>query len=149
MQLTSKFLLSLLLISCVGLTGCYQAKVTTDRPAGDTVVEKKWASSFIGGLVPAKIDVSDQCANGISSAERKFRFVNMLVSGFTFGIYYPQTVKVTCASGGEMTSAVPTQDSDFTVSETASKQRLKATLSKAATKAAMTQNPVEVQVATN
>ena len=146
--MTSKFLLSLLLVACLGLTGCYQAKVTTNRPAGDTVVEKKWASSFIGGLVPAKIDVSDQCQNGISSAERKFRFVNMLVGSFTLGIYYPQTVKVTCASGGTA-SALPADSAEFKLSENASAERVNTTLSKAAVEATLTQSPVEVQVATN
>jgi hypothetical protein len=80
------------------LPGCYQAQVTTDRTAGETVVHKKWASSYLNGLVPAKLDVSNDCPNGIAAAERKFTFLNGLVSTLTLGIYLPHDVKVTCAA---------------------------------------------------
>lgn len=79
------------------LPGCYQAQVTTDRTAGETVVHKKWASSYLNGLVPAKLDVSNDCPNGIAAAERKFTFLNGLVSTLTLGIYLPHDVQVTCA----------------------------------------------------
>ena len=147
MQSTSKFFLSLLLIACVGLTGCYQAKVTTNKSAGNKVVEKKWASSFIYGIVPAEVDVSNQCSNGIASAERKFSFVNMLVNGLTFGLYLPQSVTVTCASGS-MAHAVPAQTPAFTLPSDATEQEVKSTLSSATVESVMTEEPVEVRVAT-
>jgi len=146
MQSTSKFFLSLLLIACVGLTGCYQAKVTTSKSPGDKVVEKKWASSFVYGLVPAKVDVSDECSNGIASAEREFSFVNMLVGNITFGLYLPQSVTVTCASGS-MANAVPAQNPAFTLPADATKQEVKSTLSSATIESVMTEKPVEVRVA--
>ncbi len=149
MQSISKLVLPLLLIACLGLTGCYQAKVTTNRSDGGKVVKKKWAPSFIYGLVPAKIDVSNQCPNGIASAERKFNFGNMLVSQITFGIFLPQTVKVTCASGGAMSDAAPAQNPKFTLSKNASRQTIQSTLSTATMEAMLNQRPVEVEVATN
>lgn len=147
MQSASKFFLPLLLIACLGLTGCYQAKVTTNKSPGNKVVEKKWASSFIYGIVPAEVDVSNQCPNGISSAERKFSFVNGLVTQLTLGLYMPQSVKVTCASGS-MSSATPMKNPEFTLSENASEQEVQKTLSSAVRKSANTMEPVEVQIAT-
>ena len=91
-------LLPILILLLFVLPGCYQAQVTTDRTAGETVVHKKWASSYLNGLVPAKLDVSNDCPNGIAAAERKFTFLNGLVSTLTLGIYLPQNVRVTCAS---------------------------------------------------
>jgi hypothetical protein len=147
MRSTSKFFLSLLLIGCVGLTGCYQAKVTTNKSAGNKVVEKKWASSFVYGLVPAEVDVSDQCSNGIASAQRKFSFVNMLVNGLTFGLYLPQNVTVTCASGS-MAHAVPSQNPTVTLPSDATEQEIRNTLSSATLKSVTTDAPIEVRVAT-
>ena len=80
------------------LPGCYQAQVTTDRTAGETVVHQKWTSSYFNGLVAAKVDVSDACPAGIAAAERKFTFLNGLVSTLTLGIYLPHDVRVTCAA---------------------------------------------------
>lgn len=111
------------------------------------MVEKKWASSFIYGIVPAKVDVSDECPNGIASAKRKMSFVNGLVGTLTLNIYLPQNVKVTCAAGGSMSSAVPETESDFTLSEEASTQEVNQTLSAASAEAAMADKPVTVQVA--
>ena len=102
-------LVPILLLCLVLFPGCYQAQVTTDRTAGDTVVHKKWASSYLNGLVPAKLDVSTQCPSGIAAAERKFTFLNGLVSTLTLGIYLPQNVRVTCASAEPTARAAPTQ----------------------------------------
>lgn len=105
MRSTTNFFLPAVLATVLLLGGCYQAKITTNKAPGDKVVQKKWASSFLNGLVPATLDVSDECPNGIASAERNFPFVNGLVSTVTFGIYLPQNIKVTCASGGSMPKA--------------------------------------------
>lgn len=101
-------LLSLLLLLPI-LSGCYQAEVVTDRSASDTVVQEKWAPSYLNGLVPATIDVSDECPNGIASAQRNFTFLNGLVSGLTLGIYLPQNITVTCAAGGSMSDVAPSR----------------------------------------
>jgi hypothetical protein len=100
-------LLTLLLGAGLLLSGCYQAQITTDRTAGDTVVEKKWAASYLNGLVPATLDVSDDCPNGIAGAERDFPFLNGLVGVVTLGIYLPQNITVTCAADGTMSTAFP------------------------------------------
>lgn len=143
----SRYFFPILLCCCFVLSGCYQASMTTGKQPGDTVVEKKWASSFIYGIVPAKVDVSDECPNGIASAKRKMSFVNGLVGTLTLNIYLPQNVKVTCAAGGSMSSAVPETESDFTLSEEASTQEVNQTLSAASAEAAMADKPVTVQVA--
>jgi hypothetical protein len=81
-------------------SACYHAVVETGRPAGTTVVQKPWVSTFVFGLVPAQaIDVSAQCPGGIAKVETQQTFVNGLVGALTFGIYTPQSATITCAAG--------------------------------------------------
>lgn len=145
MRSTTKFFLPAVLAACLLLTGCYQAKVTTNKTPGDKVVQKKWASSFINGLVPATLDVSDECPNGIASAQRNFPFVNGLVATLTFGLYLPQNIKVTCAAGGSMSSALTPSKTSFFLPEDASETQLRETLSAAAAEAS-TQETVTVHL---
>jgi hypothetical protein len=149
MRALSKFALPLFLAGCLLLlTGCYQAKMTTNKEPGDTVVEKSFASSFIYGLVPAEVDVSDECTNGIASATRKISFLNGLVGSLTLNIYTPQSVTVTCAADGSTFNATTQgQESSFTVSEDADTAEIKETLSTAALQSTLAKEPVEVQIA--
>ena len=146
MRSTSKLILPALLAACLVLAGCYQAKMTTNKEPGNTVVEKKWASSYIYGIVPAEVDVSDQCPNGVASAEREISFLNGLVSQLTVGIYLPQTVTVTCAAGGAMSHA--TTPENFVVPSSATPAEMQKTLSEAATQARFTKEPATVRVLT-
>ncbi len=66
--------------------------------------DEEVVATYLYGLVPAEIDVSDECPNGIASAERDFPFLNMLVNTLTLGIYLPQHVTVTCAADGSMSA---------------------------------------------
>lgn len=149
MRSSSKFLLPLLLTTCLLLSGCYQAKVTTQKEPSNKVVQESFASSFIYGIVPAKVDVSDECPNGIASAERKFSFVNMVVNTITLGIYLPQNVTVTCAAGGGMAAseqASKTTTGRFTLSKDATKAEIRKVLDAAAVQSSLTQAPAQVRI---
>jgi Bor protein len=88
-------------VAVILLTACFHQVVQTGRTPGPTVVEKEWVSSWIFGLVPAEpIDVRRQCPSGVATVETQQSFPNALVGAVTFGIYTPQSVKVTCATGG-------------------------------------------------
>lgn len=139
-----RYLAPALLACCLLLTGCYQAQMTTGRDASETVVEKKWASSFLFGLVPARVDVSNECTNGIAEAERKMSFLNMVVSGLTFNIYSPQSVTVTCATGGSMSAHASA--TDFSLSTDATVEDIRAVLHSASTHATITQQPATVHL---
>jgi hypothetical protein len=90
---------SLLLV--LGSTACYHAVVETGRPAGSTVIQKPWTSTWIFGLVEAKpIETASQCPGGVARVETQQSFANGLVGLVTLGIYTPQTVTITCATGG-------------------------------------------------
>jgi Bor protein len=79
---------------------CFHQIVNTGLPAGTTTVNRPWTSTFIYGLVPAKdINVMRECPNGIATVETQQSFANGLVGLVTLGIYTPQDVRVTCASG--------------------------------------------------
>jgi hypothetical protein len=89
--------LGLLLLSAA----CYHQIVRTGRPAGTTVVDLPWVSTWLWGLVPAAdINVTPQCPSGVAIVETEQSFVNSLVGIITLGIYTPQHVRVTCASAG-------------------------------------------------
>lgn len=142
-----KYVLPVLLASCLLFTGCYQARMTTSKEPSNTVVEKKWATSFLYGLVPARIDVTQECPNGIAAAERKMSFPNMLVSTLTFNIYSPQSVRVTCAADGSMSSASESlTEAGFTLSADATQSEIRYVLNSAALRSSVTQEPAQVHV---
>jgi hypothetical protein len=81
-------------------SACFHQVVQTGRPAGSTVVDKPWVSTWLWGLVAAQpIDVRQQCPSGTAMIESETSFVNGLVGALTLGIWTPQHVRVTCASG--------------------------------------------------
>ena len=137
-----------LLAACILLTGCWQAKVTTNREPGNKVVQEKWAPSFLYGLIGAEVDVSGECPNGIASAERIIRVPNGIVGLITLNIYFPQTVTVTCAAGGSMSSAVPLKKNIVVPSNATNAERQKA-LMDAAMQSRLAQKPATVHVVTN
>lgn len=95
----------LLVVSAVLLSACFHQIVQTGRTPGTTVVERPWTATWLWGLVPAEeISVVAQCPNGVATIETQQSFLNGLVGGLTLGIYTPQEVRVTCASGS---SALP------------------------------------------
>ena len=92
--------LAFLLVLPLFLTGCYNAQVTTGLTPSTEVIEKKWASSWIAGLVPPKVvEAEDQCTNGVARVETKLSFLNMVATAITFNIYSPMSITVTCATG--------------------------------------------------
>lgn len=89
-----------LLAALVVLPGCYHTTVLTGRQPSMTVVNKPWAMSFIGGLIPpADLDVSRECPQGVAKVESQMSVPNMLVAVITGGLVTPMTMTVTCASG--------------------------------------------------
>lgn len=84
-------------------TACFHQVVQTGRPAGTTVVEEKWVSTWIFGLVEAKpIDARAKCPSGVATIETQTSFLNGLLGALTIGIWDPQTVTITCAAKSAM-----------------------------------------------
>jgi hypothetical protein len=80
-------------------TGCYHAKIDTGLVPSGVTVERAWAHSFIGGLIPpSTVETASQCPNGVARVETQLSFLNMLASGITFGLYSPMSIKVSCAA---------------------------------------------------
>lgn len=142
-----RYLLPLVLASCLLFTGCYQAQMTTGKEASDTVVEEPWAPSFLYGLVPAEIDVSDECTNGIAMAEREMSFLNMVVSGLTVSLFTPQNVTVTCAADGAMSDAQSMPESlDVTLPTDQSNADIQDLLSTTALQSTIANKPVRIHI---
>jgi len=97
-----------LVAPALALSACYHAVVETGRPAGTTVVTRRFQPGFIYGLVPPPpLNVATECAGGVARVETVHTFVEGLVAAITFGIFTPMSYIVTCASGGA--SALPAE----------------------------------------
>ena len=112
--------IAVLLIGAFIITGCYHAKITTDKNPSNKTIENTWAHGFIFGLVPpSTVETAQQCPNGVSVVETKISFLNGLVSGITFNLYTPMTIEVTCAAGSisgiqNMPETEVSKDADYT-----------------------------------
>ena len=104
-----------LLIAALLLGGCYHATIETGAKPSTVVVEKKWASGWIFGLVaPSTIETQAKCPNGVAKVETQLSFLNMLVSVLTLHIYTPMDIRATCAEGDGSMSGLAVPDSTGT-----------------------------------
>jgi hypothetical protein len=70
------------------------------------------------GLVAAQpIDMRSECRSGVATIETQQSFANGLVGALTFGIWAPQSVKVTCAAGR---AELPAGTKVFAITQSAS-----------------------------
>jgi hypothetical protein len=141
-----KSLRVLFLIACaLAMTGCYAARIDTGLTAGTKVIEKKWASCWIYGLVPpTAINAATECPKGVARVETQHSFLNQLVGGITFGIYTPIQIVVTCAE--ESHAGVVTPEPEIQVAYNASPEDVQEAFNKAAKEAVETGRPVYVRM---
>ena len=93
--------MALTLVLALGVGACYHATIETGLPAGPDKIEKKWAHSFLGGLVPPEtIETMEKCPNGVARVETRHSFLNQVANALTGGIYSPMEIIVTCAASG-------------------------------------------------
>ena len=89
----------LVVIAVVG--GCFNARIKTGLTPSQEVIRQGWAPSWIYGAVsPPTVDAASACPNGVAQVHTYRSFLNMLVSGLTFGIFTPMAINVTCAQAG-------------------------------------------------
>lgn len=129
----------------IGLTGCYNAKVTTDVEPSNKTVEKSFAPGFIFGLVGPTVDVSDQCTNGVAKVQTKLSFVNMLVSNITFGLYTPMNIEVTCAATSSSLEIDELNSDEYAVINRSKSDEFSKDLQKASRLAAITHKPILIK----
>lgn len=80
------------------LGACFHATVETGLTPSTKVLEQKWASSWIYGLVPPKtVETASRCPDGVAKVETQLSFLNQVVHILTLGIYTPMDIRVTCA----------------------------------------------------
>lgn len=85
----------------LALSGCYHATIETGRAQSGTMVERKWAHSFLYGLVPpSTVETASTCQNGVAKVETQLSFLNRVARFLTLGIYTPMTIQVWCAAPG-------------------------------------------------
>ena len=104
----------------VTVTGCYHATIGTDRTPSTRVIDERWASGWILGLVPPKtVETAAECADGVAMVETKLGFLNQVVGMLTLGIYTPMHIRVTCAAPGAASAAAPGHEVAIAESATA------------------------------
>jgi Bor protein len=87
-----------LLAGLTVLGACYHATIETGLTPSTRVLEQKWASSWIYGLVPPKsVETASRCPDGVAKVETQLSFLNQVVHILTLGIYTPMDIRVTCA----------------------------------------------------
>lgn len=103
---------------------CYHATVDTGLSPSNQIVEKSFASSWIGGLIPpSTVETASKCPHGAAKVETQLSFVNMLVGFITGGIYTPMSIKVTCASAGRASISPTTPTIDVGANATPEQMR--------------------------
>jgi len=92
---------SAVIVALLAGTACYHATIETGRPPSPQTIERPWAPSFVYGLVPPPVvETAARCPNGVSPVETQISFLNGLVALFTFNMFTPMSIKVTCAAAG-------------------------------------------------
>jgi Bor protein len=88
-------------LAVLASTACFHQVVQTGRPASQTVIDKPWVTTWLWGLVAAEpIEARPLCPSGVATVTTEMSFLNGLASVVTLGIYSPQHVMITCATGG-------------------------------------------------
>jgi len=90
---------TIVLLAALPLLGaCFHATIETGLTPSTKVLERKWASSWIYGLVPPKtVETASRCPDGVAKVETQRSFLNQVVEILTLGIYTPMDIRVTCA----------------------------------------------------
>jgi hypothetical protein len=87
-----------LVAALTALGACFHATIETGLSPSTKVLEQKWASSWIYGLVPPKtVETASRCPDGVAKVETQLSFLNQVVHILTLGIYTPMDIRVTCA----------------------------------------------------
>jgi hypothetical protein len=128
----------------VAALGCYHATVETGLTPSTQTVEKSFAASWIGGLVPpSTVETASKCQHGAAKVETQLSFVNMLVGFITAGIYTPMNIKVTCAQTGR--ASLPTTAPAIDVGANATAEQIRNALGRAAEMSLRSGEPVYVE----
>lgn len=97
----------------ISSAACFHQVVSTGRTAGPTVIDKPWVSTWLWGLVAADpIDSRPSCPTGVAVVTTEMSFMNGLLGALTLGIWTPQHVTITCASG---TALLPPGAKEFRI----------------------------------
>jgi hypothetical protein len=111
-------------------TACFHQVVSTGRPAGATVIDDPWVKGWLWGLVaPPPIETRSQCPSGVATVVTEMSFMNGLAAALTFGIFSPQHVTITCATGG--TASLPRGATELTIPSNATAEQRAGIISRA------------------
>jgi len=92
---------------------------------------------------PSTLETRAQCKSGVSKVETQLSFLNQLVSGLTFGILTPMSIKVTCAQAGH--ASVSPTGPQIDVAADATKEQIQSAINRAVDLSLRTGEPVFVE----
>lgn len=117
----------------------YHATVDTGLQLSGQKIEKKWAHSFLGGLLPpSTVETASKCPNGIAKVETKLSFLNQVATIVTWSIYSPMNIRVACADG----RGTPSDAETLSLSRDADAQGIARAIDEAARLSNQTTQPV-------
>ena len=133
-----------IIVLLVAAPACYHATVDTGLSPSNQTVEKSFAASWIGGLVPpSTVETASKCQHGAARVETQLSFVNMIVGWITAGIYTPMNIKVTCAQAGR--ASIPSTAPTIDVGANATPEQMRDAIDRAAGLSLRTGEPVYVE----
>jgi hypothetical protein len=95
-QVTKFLVISAALFS---MTGCLKTAVNFAPTSEIAPNYQQRQTFFLYGITPSEVTVnaSEACTGGnIAKIETRTTFVDGLLGGLTFGIYYPKTLRIWC-----------------------------------------------------
>ena len=73
-------------VTALTTLACFHATIETGLTPSTKVLEQKFASSWIYGLVPPKtVETASRCPDGVAKVETQLSFLNQVVHLLTLG----------------------------------------------------------------
>lgn len=90
--------LSTLVVASLALSGCYRTSITTAVGPTSGWAENKYVHTFVYGLFSLNhIDGLRECPQaGVARVQTRHSALTVLAEVFTFGLYAPVKVEITC-----------------------------------------------------
>lgn len=106
-----RYLLSILGLATLFLSGCYRVTVNTGAPPSPAQVDRPWQMSFAAGLIPPpELNTQADCPQGVAEVRTQRSFLNLLATAVTSNIISPMHTTVICATGPVVPEELPDQD---------------------------------------
>lgn len=87
----------------LGVGGCHHVIIDGGLEPTDTRYDEEWNLAFAAAIFPAKVPPPTGCAGYFAEVETRHSFLNVIVTGLTWGIISPMESRIQCGepTGGD------------------------------------------------